>query len=138
MWGSIGWRRSKVLRRTKWTSQGRRYYLIYTHVTFCVVAVELPSVRSQQKEQTRDDGNSRSILLLTSKRNEIRRSYSISVRCYWFVFYLAILYFKQNTFNHFTDAFLNYLISLNFFMIDVYFKYILWPIVIWQCAFLLV
>ena len=93
---------------------------------------------STERTKTRDAGNSRSILLLCSKRNKIRRSSSIPVICYWFVFYLAILYFTQNAFNHFTDTFLNYLISLNFFMIDVYFKYILWPVVIWQCAFLLV
>ena len=136
MWGSIRWRRSKVLRRTEWTSQGRKDYLIHTQVTFCVML--LSSHLSDFNRKNRAAGNPRSVLLLTSKINKIRRSYSIPVICYWFVFYLAILYFKQNAFNHFTDTFLNYIISLNFFMIDIYFKYILWPVITWQCAFLLV
>lgn len=93
---------------------------------------------STERTKTRDAGNSGSILLLTSKRNKIRRSYSIPVICYWFVFYLAILYFKQNAFNHFNDTFLNYLISLNFFMIDVYIKYTMTCSHLTMCIFIVV
>lgn len=87
---------------------------------------------STERTKTSDASNSRNIILLTGKRNKIRRGHFLPVKCYWYMFYLAILHFKQNAFNHFTVIFLNYLISLNLFVTtNVYFKYILWSVIIW-------
>ena len=138
----MGWSGSEVLRRTKWASQGRRYYLICTCVTFsnilCGCSWAPICQISTEKTRTRDASNSINILLLAGKRNEIRKSHFLPVVCYWYVFFLAVSHFEQNSFNHFTVIFLNYLISLNFSMMtNIYFKYILWSAIIWEYTFLL-
>lgn len=98
MWGCIGWSGSKVLRKTKWASQERRYYLIRTHVTFsnilCGCCWASICQISTERTKTRESGNSRNILLLAGKKNKIRWSHCLPVECHWYVFYLATFYTK--------------------------------------------
>lgn len=128
-WGCIGWSGSNVLRKTKWASKERRYYLICTHVTFsnilCGCCWAPICQISTERTKTRDSGNSGNILLLAGTRNQIRWSHFLPVIYYWYMFYLAISHFIQNAFNRFTVIFLNYLVPLNFFSItNIYLKYI--------------
>lgn len=133
---------SKVLRRAKWASQGKRYYLICTHITFsnilCGCCWDSICQMSTEKTNTKDSSTSRNIFLPAGKRNKIRKSPFLPVTCYCYMFYLGISHLIQNVFSPLTVIVLDYLISMNFFIIiNIYFKYILWSLIIWQCAFLL-
>lgn len=90
LWGCIGWTGSKVLRETKWASQERRSYLICTHVTFsnilCGCCWAPICQISTERTKTRDSDNSRNILSLAGKRNQIRWSHLLPVICYWYLF----------------------------------------------------